>query len=39
LLNGEGADFRIVHRGITYSAHRTVIFKYMNLHVLDDEAT
>ncbi len=36
-LNSEASDFTIVHRAIEYPAHRTIVFKNMNLHVLDDE--
>lgn len=33
----DGSDFTILHRDISYPAHRAIIFKNMNLHVLDEE--
>lgn len=35
-LQEESADFRVLHRGFAYPVHRNVIFKHMNLHVLDN---
>lgn len=34
-LNQDASDFTLQHRGMVYPAHRAIIFKNMNLHVLD----
>jgi hypothetical protein len=35
-LNAEGSDFKIYHLNTSFAVHRAVIFKHINLHVLDD---